>query len=142
MKIKNLLNIVIAFISSQTFYAQTLKVDSLNSNVNWQCTMDIGGHNGTIAIKEGFIELKKGKLIGGKIIIDMRRISIIDTDGAENEKHIIKEISSNQFFNVGTYPTAKFEITENVEEMLTGNLTLNGVIKPIKFNIILEKSFC
>ena len=97
MKVKILSIIVITILSLPTFYAQTLKVDSLNSNVNWQCTMDIGGHNGTIAIKEGFIELKKGKLIGGKIIIDMKRISIVDTDGAENEKHIIKEISSNQY---------------------------------------------
>lgn len=140
MKVKILSIIVIVILSIQTFYAQILKVDSLTSKVIWQGTMDIGGHNGTIAIKEGFVEMKKGKLVGGKIIIDMKGITIIDADGVENEKHIIKEISGNQFFNVGTYSTAKFEITENVAEMLTGNLTLNGITKPVKFKIITEKA--
>lgn len=64
--------------------------------------------------------------------------SSIDTNHAERDKHL----RSDDFLNVGEYPTATFESTRYVpdeddagEGTLYGNFTLNGVTKEIAIDV-------
>jgi hypothetical protein len=45
---------------------QKFEIVSSQSNIDWVGKKVTGSHNGTIAIKEGTLSLKDGKLIGGK----------------------------------------------------------------------------
>lgn len=138
MKTK-VLSIIIALTSINTFYAQTQKIDVLKSKLSWQGIADIGGHNGIIAIKEGFIETKTGKIIGGEIMLDMNNISIIDAEDKEQEKSVLHEIQDAKFFNVAVFPTAKFKITSYANDLLVGDLTIIGITKSIEFKTTTTK---
>jgi polyisoprenoid-binding protein YceI len=58
----------------------------------------------------------------------------LDTNHAERDKHL----RSADFLNVAKYPQATFTSTEVKKEGedldITGNLTLNGVTKPVKLD--------
>ena len=60
----------------------------------------------------------------------------VDTNHAERDKHL----RSGDFLNVSKNPTATFESTEvkaNGDSAdITGNLTLNGVTKPVTFKAV------
>jgi polyisoprenoid-binding protein YceI len=127
-----LLTLIIALISNCTINAQTCKVDSTKSIVNWQCSNKIGGHSGTIAVKEGVVKLKKGKIIRGEIVINMKEISIIDVEDEDQEKRIKKEINHPQFLNLAEYTTAKFEIKKQLNDTLMGSLTIKGNTHPFQ----------
>lgn len=139
MKTKVLSVVIIALFSIGKFNAQTQKVDILKSKLNWQGSPDIAGHNGTISIKEGFIELKNGKIIGGEILLNMNEISILDAEDKEQEKSVLHEIKDAKFFNVTSFPTAKFKITSYANDLLTGDLTIVGITKPIEFKTTTTK---
>ena len=57
----------------------------------------------------------------------------VDSNHAERDKHI----RSDDFLNVDKHPEAKFESTSFDGKTLVGDLTLNGVTKPV--NIAVEK---
>lgn len=70
-----------------------------------------------------------------KIALDIKTASV-DTNHAERDKHL----RSGDFLNVSKFPTARFESTKsnldkNGNGTLTGNLTLNGVTKPVTLNV-------
>lgn len=125
--------IALAMMFTISVAAQTMKVDVAKSTVRWKGTKKIGEHVGTIKIKEGNIELKDGTIVGGELIIDMKGITISDTEDPEDRADIIKDISSKQFFNVKEYPTAKLVITGYFDGQLAGKLTIKGITNPIVF---------
>jgi len=59
--------------------------------------------------------------------------SSVDSNHAERDKHL----RSDDFLNVDKFPEATFESTSFDGKILTGNLTLMGVTKPV--NIDVEK---
>lgn len=67
----------------------------------------------------------------GKVQVSIQTASV-DTNHAERDKHL----RSDDFLNVSEFPTATFESTSiqttgsNTAD-ITGNLTLNGVTKPV-----------
>ncbi|NHB91016.1 YceI family protein [Photorhabdus cinerea] len=62
------------------------------------------------------------------------KIASLDTNHAERDKHL----RSKDYFNTEKYPEAKFISTEVKKEgekyIVTGDLTLNGVTKPVVLN--------
>ncbi|MDB6371142.1 YceI family protein [Photorhabdus bodei] len=62
------------------------------------------------------------------------KIASLDTNHAERDKHL----RSKDYFNTEKYPEAKFTSTEVKKEgekyVVTGDLTLNGVTKPVVLN--------
>ncbi len=54
----------------------------------------------------------------------------IDTNNADRDAHLKGE----DFFNSGNYPTINFE-SNSLNEGVTGNLTLNGITKPITLEV-------
>ncbi|WP_387463348.1 YceI family protein [Photorhabdus sp. RM323S] len=65
------------------------------------------------------------------------KIASLDTNHAERDKHL----RSKDYFNTEKYPEAKFTSTEVKKDgnkyAITGDLTLNGVTKPVVLNAVL-----
>jgi len=116
--------------------AELDNVDLTTSILNWKGTKPTGAHNGTVAIKNGDLLVEEGVLKGGEFVIDLTSIKVLDIP-ADNEGNgkLVGHLTSADFFDVATYPTSKFVIT-NVEDKgdkvhVTGNLTLKDVTKSI-----------
>ncbi|MEC4113998.1 YceI family protein [Myroides pelagicus] len=119
-------------------------VVTAESNIDW-----VGGkvsgsnHTGTLALKEGTVSVKEGKVVNGKFVIDMNSIVVTDLKDPEMkaglEGHLkgSTEEKADHFFNVSKYPTGTFELTsitdENGKQIVAGNLTLKDVTNAISF---------
>jgi polyisoprenoid-binding protein YceI len=93
-------------------------------------------------ISDGSFDVKEGNLVGGSFTIDMGTIVAEDFLGNEKYDDLIGHLNSPDFFDVATYPTAKFEITgvkENASEeggtshLVMGNLTMRDQTNNITF---------
>lgn len=86
---------------------------------------------GTFKDFDGAFSFDAAKPEASKIKVDLKTASV-DSNHAERDKHL----RSADFLNVAKYPTATFESTsvkstgEGTAD-ITGNLTLNGVTKPV-----------
>lgn len=119
-------------------------VDTANSVITWKGTKPTGAHNGVILLNESSLLIENGTLTGGEFVIDMSSIKNLDipADNDGNAK-LVGHLTSADFFDVATYPTSKFVIT-NVEEKedklhVTGNLTIKDVTKSITIPAMLSK---
>lgn len=86
---------------------------------------------GTFKDFDGSFSFDAAKPEQSKVNVTLKTASV-DTNHAERDKHL----RSDDFLNVAKYPTATFESTsvkstgEGTAD-ITGNLTLNGVTKPV-----------
>ncbi len=94
--------------------ASSYSLDQANSQVIWNGRKPGGEHHGTIAVKDGQIQLKDNKVVGGTIQMDLTQINAQDVQGEDKQK-LEGHLKSPDFFYVEQYPTAKFVIT-SVEE--------------------------
>jgi polyisoprenoid-binding protein YceI len=114
---------------------QRFKIVSNQSNIDWVGKKVTGTHNGTIAVKEGYIILNDGKLTGGKFVIDTTSIKILDiTDPATNAQ-FSGHLASDDFFSIEKYPEATLEINSVAGNYVEGNLTIKGITHPVAFDI-------
>ncbi|SRR5258706_2064245 len=110
------------------------KIVSAQSNIDWVGRKITGAHNGTIAVKEGELILNDGKLTGGKFIIDIASIKILDiTDSATNAQ-FAGHLASDDFFSTEKYPEASLEITSVSGNEVEGDLTIKSITHPVSFN--------
>lgn len=122
------------------------------SSIEWLGTKPTGTHNGTINLKKGEIYIDDGKLLGGKFIIDMNSIVILDLKDPEMNQNLLNHLKSPDFFMVDSFPTASFEFstitpfddnkvstyeTKPTHE-IEGNLTIRGITKNISFPAYIE----
>jgi polyisoprenoid-binding protein YceI len=114
---------------------QKFKIISTQSNIDWVGRKVTGAHNGTIAIKDGELMLKDGKLTGGKIIANIASIEIQDiTDPATNAQ-FAGHLASDDFFSSEKYPEAILEIISVSGNHVEGNLTIKGITHPVGFDV-------
>ena len=120
--------------------ADTYKVDAAASKLTWKATKKLkGGHNGTVDIKEGTVEVNaKNEVTGAKVVADMSKIKNDDlASSPEDQKKLITHLSSPDFFDVtkkGNETTTfvlKSIKKEGATYMATGDLTMIGVTKPV-----------
>ncbi|MCS7073898.1 MAG: YceI family protein, partial [Bacteroidia bacterium] len=121
-----------------TASAEELTVAS-TSSVKWIGTKVTGRHNGTFAIQSGTLKIEGSELKGGKIVLDMTKLTVEDLKGDLKGK-LEGHLKDKDFFDVTKNPTAEFEITSVVADTsggathkITGNLTLRGVTKSVTF---------
>jgi len=137
-------------------YDKIYQVAVDGSLLDWEGYKPTGKHHGTIKISSGELMVKDGNLVGGEFVIDMNSIVNIDLEDAEYNAKLVGHLKSADFFDVPTYPTAKFVITEvkaadstqiNLEKAkgkivpthtITGNLTLKATTKSITFNAMVS----
>ncbi|MEP6793707.1 MAG: YceI family protein [Saprospiraceae bacterium] len=118
------------------------KVKADQSVIAWTGHKVTGQHNGTIAIKDGTLNINDGILSGGSFTIDMTSISDLDQQG-EGKTKLEGHLKSDDFFGVATYPTASFKITKttakgNGQYNITADLTIKGITNPVTFDATLK----
>jgi len=108
-------------------------LDTKSSSIQWEAKKVIGGHVGTIGIKDGKIAVDKNKITGGEFTIDMQSLQCTDAPKATDH------LKNEDFFNVTKFTTAKFVITKvdnsKAQPVVTGNLTIKEKTKSISFPI-------
>ncbi|HNI45466.1 MAG: YceI family protein [Chitinophagales bacterium] len=133
--------------------AVNYKVDAAQSQIGWLATKKVGKHNGIFGIKEGSLQVKDGQVQGGKVIIDVNSVKVLDLTGEDQQK-LEGHLKDVDFFETAKYPEATFEITsvskydaaaggakpmlDGVTHNITGNLTMKGVAKSVTFPAIVE----
>lgn len=121
----------------------THSFDIQKSNVYWVGTKVAGKHDGTISIKDGTAFLKDDKLVGGKAVIDMTTIKVLDIKDAETNAKLKGHLDSDDFFSTDKFKTSSFEIAEVIIEngkyMVTGNMTIKDITNAITFPLTVAK---
>lgn len=123
--------------------SKELKVDAAASEILWHAEKVVGQHDGTVKVKQGAINVKDGKIVGGTVEIDLATIANTDLTDAETNGKLVNHLKSVDFFDVAKFPTSKLEITEvtpiqnaasgQPTHTVKGNLTIRGVTKGITF---------
>jgi len=85
-------------------------VDVEKSVVRWVGRNLVNQHDGTVGLSEATIELDRGRLVGGKAVIDMSSIHCRDIEDHSLAKVLIDHLRTGDFFLVDSYPTATFEL--------------------------------
>lgn len=109
------------------------------SSVTWKGYKVTGSHTGSIALKEGSLEFKDEKLVGGEFTIDMTSVENTDMEG-EYKAKLEGHLKSDDFFGVENHPTAKLvfnkvKSTGKNSYEVTGDLTIKGKTNPVTFDI-------
>lgn len=102
------------------------------SRIIWNGTsVGVYTHTGTVNFSDLDIKIKEGKIAGGSFTVDLT--SMVSTDnnfnpeeGYTSEK-LLGHLSSADFFDVATYPTATFVMSSVTENSATGILTIRGI---------------
>ncbi len=117
-----------------------------DAKINWEGSKPGTTHYGTIDIQSGQATVKDNQVVAGSFVIDMNTIVSNDLEGdykgylESHLKGLGDDDKADDFFNVNKFPTATFDIVsiapsteENVNAMVTGNLTIKGISKEITF---------
>lgn len=124
--------------------AQDFKADSKNTVISWTGKKVSGKHYGKVSLKEGSFSVKNNKIETGNFVIDMSSITVEDLTGDSNAK-LLGHLKSDDFFSTTKFTTATLVITgsevfKNNETVVTGNLTIKGIVKPISFTVKKDES--
>jgi polyisoprenoid-binding protein YceI len=130
--------------------SKELKVDVNASTINWHAEKVVGQHDGTVKIKQGSINVKDGKIVGGLVEVDLTSLDNTDLTDADSKGKLVGHLKSEDFFDVAKFPVSKLEITEvtpiqnaasgQPNYTVKGNLTIRGVTKGITFPATLNVS--
>lgn len=124
--------------------AETMNVDAATSTVQWTGSKKMGDkHVGHIKIKDGKVEMKDGKLVGGNFAIDMTTLSNDDLkEKPDYQAKLVGHLKSDDFFKVDKNPTAEFKITSVKEKdgkpWVVGKLTMIGKTETVEFPATIE----
>jgi polyisoprenoid-binding protein YceI len=140
--IKNITTI--ALVAFMTFSFTTIEGDKKeikveSSKVVWKGYKVTGSHQGTIAIKSGFLDFKESKLVGGEVTINMSTITNTDQEG-EYKNKLEGHLKSDDFFGVEKFPTASLIFTKVKSNgknsyKVTGDITIKGKTESVTFNV-------
>ena len=140
--IKNIATI--ALVAFMTFSFTTIEGDKKeikveSSKVVWKGYKVTGSHQGTIAIKSGFLDFNESKLVGGEVTINMTTISTTDLEG-EYKNKLDGHLKSDDFFGVEKFPTASLIFTKVKSNgknsyNVTGDITIKGKTESVTFNV-------
>jgi len=117
--------------------AKTVKKVVHKDVITWKGYKKTGSHHGTLNVKSSDLKMANNA-ITGTVVIDMSSIKNTDLKDAKDNSDLVGHLKGKDFFEVATYPTAKFEVTNtssdkaNVYE-IEGNLTIKGITKKTKF---------
>lgn len=118
------------------------RVDLTASEVDWKA-FHKGGFAprwGSLSVKSGEVAVADGAVTGGDFVIDMASLRVDSASVTEADKKytdLENHLKNEDFFNVTTFPTAEFKITqvsdlnnatagavEGANKLVSGNLTL------------------
>ena len=110
------------------------KFNNSNSSLKWKGMKPTGSHDGTVALKEGMIQVKAGKLMGGEFTFDMMNMEVLDIPKEdEGNGKLLGHLKSADFFDVEKNPTSSFVINKVMGDAVMGDLTIKNIKKPMTF---------
>ena len=117
--------------------------DTDKSMIEWKGFKPTGSHNGTIAIKQGKLNVSDNTIDSGRFVIDMNSIVVTDPPKEdEGNAKLTGHLKSADFFDAETYPNANFEVTSidtvDGKTMLSGNLTMKEKTNNISIPVSTE----
>ncbi|CAM2767208.1 Polyisoprenoid-binding protein YceI [Flavobacterium succinicans] len=138
---KNLKSIAAAFLvfATITVSAQTKKIDTATSAIEWLGKKVTGQHNGTVNFKEGALVFKGKALKGGSFTVDMNSLTATDLQG-EYQGKLNGHLKADDFFGTAKFPTATLvfkKIGSKAKDVytVTADLTIKGITKPVTFDM-------
>ena len=127
----------------------TLQVDLVNSQIKWIGRKVTGEHSGTLNLSEGWVEMEKNMVSGGKLVFDMASITNTDIEYPGWKQNLEDHLKSEDFFHVDSFTYAVLEINgsqllivENAKKSLQilADLTIRGKTHEIKFPFDITRS--
>lgn len=117
-------------VQAQTFYS----IDTGSSTIKWEAGKIVGGgHEGTVTLKEGGLQLTDGKVTAGKFTIDMTTIACTDLEGGMRDK-LVGHLNSADFFDTANHKTARLAIeSADAEGNVKAKLTIKGKTNDVTF---------
>ncbi|HYG20630.1 MAG TPA: YceI family protein [Ohtaekwangia sp.] len=112
---------------------ETFSILGTQSTIEWVGRKVTGPHYGTIAVKEGKLRLRNGKLADGRIVVDTTSISILDITDPTYKAQFGAHLASDDFFSSQNFPEAVLQIVSVDGRQVTGNLTIRGITHPVQF---------
>jgi len=114
------------------------KKEVKESTIIWVGKKLTGSHEGTIDLKEGYVEMIDGNIFRAEFVVDMSSIVVTDLKG-KSKGNLEAHLNSDDFFGTSAHPTAKLVIN-SVEKMnnthkMSGDITIKGVTEPITINV-------
>ena len=125
-------------VNNKTINPQEYKVNQNTSVLTWVGRKVFSGHNGTIMLKDGYLNVSTDGIIDGEFNIDMNSISVSDLQGggkASLERHLKNE----DFFSVNDFPLSKISFRSNKNHIINNQLdldaalTIKNITHPINF---------
>ncbi len=126
---------------------EAMKVDAAASVITWKATKKVmGGHDGTVAVKEGSVEVSaKNEVTAATIVADMTKIQNTDlASSPKDQAKLVGHLSSPDFFDVAKKgnETATFKLTKFTKKgdgyVATGELTMIGQTHPVEFPVTMK----
>jgi hypothetical protein len=116
-------------------------VDTGKSNVEWIGARPASQHNGEVSLKEGFLYVNEGQIVGGEFTIDLTDITVLDITDPSRNARLKGHLESDDFFDVENHPEANFTLTDIKATddaagryRITGNLLMRGVNRAVTFD--------
>ena len=112
--------------------------------VNWSGshTVKKDGHEGLITVESGEILVNQGRILSGKVVLDMNSISVTDIKDPGERRDLESHLKDSDFFEVKKFPKAEFNFDEvlpstmpNFNWVLSGQLTMKGKTAPVNIPI-------
>lgn len=127
-----------------TMTVSDYEVDNNATTIIWTGKKVGGKHFGKIKVAQGSLSASGSQIIGGSITIDMNSMTCDDITDAEYNGKLIGHLKNEDFFNTASYPEAKLDITKVAYKgkmvVVSGNLTIKGISKPVSFNVMVANS--
>lgn len=147
---KTMITMMLALTTTLTAVAQdkpmttTYKIDNAATTVAWSAKKIVGGHNGNVSTKDGFITLTGDLITSGEINVDMKTITVADIPAAdEYNAKLVGHLKGPDFFDVEKNSSAKLVIKSSEKTKtglkIKGDLTFIGKTNPIEFDAIVTK---
>ena len=119
------------FAAAASAQTSTWKIDPVHSGVEFKVRhMGVSNVRGTFTKPTGFVHLDEKDITKSSVEATIDTTTVNTTEDARD-----KHLKSDAFFNVAVYPTITFKSTSIYKDggklMLKGDLTLDGVTKPI-----------
>lgn len=106
-------------------------LDPARSTIAWKGSSVLATHRGEVRVKSGDVVVENGIIKRAQILVDMGTITNTDLKSGARDM-LVNQLMSPDFFDVDTYPEAKFELTQVEQRTRTNprepNVSLLGTL--------------
>ena len=111
--------------------------------VNWLGKRTVGNrHTGTVKVAGGELKVNQGRLLSGKITLDMSSVAVNNMKDPGAKADLESHLKDADFFEVKKYPTGEFIFNEVLPSntpdfnwVISGKLTLKGKTEPVNIPV-------